>query len=297
MDTETLKTFLLLANTKNFSRTAEIMFVSQSAVTARIKSIEAELNKTLFVRNKTSVELTPHGKIFIHYAKSICNLDLESKKALDVSGRFTSRLSIAAPETIWQSTVFSKFRTLIEKYPNISFNVNVLHSNDIIDGILDDNIDIGFVLNRPTHRRIETVELWNCSYVLVKSPALKLNSRYFSPDTLDDFPYIDMDWGMAFSNWLNTYFYPRIYPFHTIHGYLCMNLLLEGLGVCFLPERIASSYIESGRLEKIPYEYSGYSPIESGFLVWPKNNSSILTPYLETLKAAFQGESFTVNPR
>lgn len=94
MDTETLKTFLLLANTKNFSRTAEIMFVSQSAVTARIKSIEAELNKTLFVRNKTSVELTPHGKIFIHYAKSICNLDLESKKALDVSGRFTSRLSI-----------------------------------------------------------------------------------------------------------------------------------------------------------------------------------------------------------
>ena len=143
---------------------------------------------------------------------------------------------------------------------------------------------------------IETVELWNCGYVLVKSPALKLNSRYFSPDTLDDFPYIDMDWGMAFSNWLNTYFYPRIYPFHTIHGYLCMNLLLEGLGVCFLPERIASSYIESGRLEKIPYEYSGYSPIESGFLVWPKNNSSILTPYLETLKAAFQGESFTVNP-
>ena len=40
------------------------------------------------------MELTPHGKIFIHYAKSICNLDLESKKALDVSGRFTSRLSI-----------------------------------------------------------------------------------------------------------------------------------------------------------------------------------------------------------
>ena len=186
MDTETLKTFLLLANTKNFSRTAEIMFVSQSAVTARIKSIEEELNKTLFVRNKTSVELTPHGKIFIHYAKSICNLDLESKKALDVSGRFTSRLSIAAPETIWQSTVFSKFRTLIEKYPNISYNVNVLHSNDIVDGILDDNIDIGFVLNRPTHRMIETVELWNCGYVLVKSPALKLNSRYFSPDTLDD---------------------------------------------------------------------------------------------------------------
>ena len=149
--------------------------------------------------------------------------------------RFTSRLSIAAPETIWQSTVFSKFRTLIEKYPNISFNVNVLHSNDIVDGILDDNIDIGFVLNRPTHRRIETVELWNCGYVLVKSPALKLNSRHFSPDTLDDFPYIDMDWGWHFRIGSIRIFYPRIYPFHTIHGYLCMNLLLEGLGVCFLP--------------------------------------------------------------
>lgn len=92
MDTETLKTFLLLANTKNFSRTAEIMFVSQSAVTARIKSIEAELNKTLFVRNKTSVELTPHGKIFIHYAKRIWNQKKPSMYPADSRPVCQSRL-------------------------------------------------------------------------------------------------------------------------------------------------------------------------------------------------------------
>jgi len=216
---------------------------------------------------------------------------MECKKSLNLSSRYSSRLSIAAPETIWQYTVFSKFRTLIEKFPHTSFNVNVLHSNAIVDGIMDGNIDIGFVLNRPTHRMIETVELWRCGYVLVKSPDLKLNSHYFSPDTMDDFPYIDMDWGMAFSNWLNTWYFPRIYPFHTIHGYLCMNLLLEGLGVCFLPERIASSHIKIGRLQQLPYEFSDCSPIESGFLVWPRNKSEALSPYLAVLKAAYSEDA------
>lgn len=68
--------------------------------------------------------------------------------------------------------------------------MNVLHSNDIVDGILDDNIDIGFVLNRPTHRRIETVELWNCGYVLVKVTCSETELPLFLSDTLDDFPYI-----------------------------------------------------------------------------------------------------------
>lgn len=66
MDIETMKTFLVLVDTKNFTRTAHQLFIAQSTVTNRILELEKELNVTLFERNNRSVELTPAGeRIFV----------------------------------------------------------------------------------------------------------------------------------------------------------------------------------------------------------------------------------------
>ena len=57
MDIETLNTFLTLANTKNYTRTAAQLFVAQSTVTNRIHELEKELNIALFTRNNRSNEM------------------------------------------------------------------------------------------------------------------------------------------------------------------------------------------------------------------------------------------------
>ena len=62
MDIEALNTFLTLANTKNYTRTAAQLFVAQSTVTNRIHELEKELNIALFTRNNRSVELTVEGE-------------------------------------------------------------------------------------------------------------------------------------------------------------------------------------------------------------------------------------------
>lgn len=62
MDTTTLRTFIALAQIKNFTKTAQQLFVAQSTVTNRIRDLETELGKSLFVRNHKQVELTPAGK-------------------------------------------------------------------------------------------------------------------------------------------------------------------------------------------------------------------------------------------
>ena len=70
MDIEELKTFLCVADTKNFSRSGELLFVTQSAITARIKSLEKELHCQLFTRNNAGAELTMYGETFLRYAKT-----------------------------------------------------------------------------------------------------------------------------------------------------------------------------------------------------------------------------------
>ena len=71
MDIEALNTFLTLANTKNYTRTAAQLFVAQSTVTNRIHELEKELNIALFTRNNRSVELAKKYDVELEVISSI----------------------------------------------------------------------------------------------------------------------------------------------------------------------------------------------------------------------------------
>ena len=71
MDIEALNTFLTLANTKNYTRTAAQLFVAQSTVTNRIHELEKELNIALFTRNNRSVELAKKYNVELEVISSI----------------------------------------------------------------------------------------------------------------------------------------------------------------------------------------------------------------------------------
>lgn len=71
MDVRQLKYFAAVADTLNFSRAAESLFVSQSALSKQIAELEKELGVVLLKRDKRSVELTSAGKIFVNEAKAV----------------------------------------------------------------------------------------------------------------------------------------------------------------------------------------------------------------------------------
>lgn len=70
MDISDLKAFIMLAETLNFTRSAEAMFVSQSTFSRQISRLEAEMGTTLFLRSPRSVELTDCGRVFLPEAKA-----------------------------------------------------------------------------------------------------------------------------------------------------------------------------------------------------------------------------------
>ena len=74
MDIESLKTFMVLANTKNYTRAANQLFVAQSTITNRINELERELGFQLFYRTYRLVELTPEREQFRRYAEKVIEL-------------------------------------------------------------------------------------------------------------------------------------------------------------------------------------------------------------------------------
>ncbi|HYP27002.1 MAG TPA: LysR family transcriptional regulator [Blastocatellia bacterium] len=71
MELTHLRTFREVADTLNFTRAAERLHLTQSAVSHQIKSLESELDEPLFIRAKRGVKLTQAGKIALEYAERI----------------------------------------------------------------------------------------------------------------------------------------------------------------------------------------------------------------------------------
>lgn len=91
MNSEGIRTFIMLSKLKNFTRTAERMYVAQSTVTNRIAELENETGKKLFVRRQGGVELTEEGKLFLSYAQRINELEESFVREVNAAARYEKR--------------------------------------------------------------------------------------------------------------------------------------------------------------------------------------------------------------
>jgi DNA-binding transcriptional LysR family regulator len=82
MDTELLHTFVTIVETQSFTRSGDRLFRTQSAISMQIKRLEQVLGKKLFDRSKRRIELTNEGKILLHYARRVLELNNEAKAGL-----------------------------------------------------------------------------------------------------------------------------------------------------------------------------------------------------------------------
>lgn len=80
MDTELLKTFLEVSRTRHFGRAAESLYLTQSAVSFRIRQLENQLGANLFTRHRNNIRLTPAGERLLPYAETLMSTWQLAKK-------------------------------------------------------------------------------------------------------------------------------------------------------------------------------------------------------------------------
>lgn len=116
--------FLALTEYKNFSQAAESIYISQSALSKHIKSIEHELGVVLFVRGWTTVSLTDAGKIFLEYALDVQKCSRELCRKLDKSDLSTNviHLAIGSIPCLTESGIMSSLIHFQETYKNYAID-------------------------------------------------------------------------------------------------------------------------------------------------------------------------------
>ncbi len=177
MEITQLEMFLAVAEEKSFSRAGQRVFRTQAAVSQAIRKLEMELGEVLFDRTTKDGRLTDAGKVLEGYARSILNLKLEARKALeDLRSLHKGKLLIGANEytVMYLLPVVALFK---KHYPHIKVEVKRCKASNIPNELLSYNIDIGVLTFRPKQTELQSVSVATDSLVLVVAPGHPLATR------------------------------------------------------------------------------------------------------------------------
>ncbi|MBN1068923.1 LysR family transcriptional regulator [Clostridium botulinum] len=146
MNIQNIKTFLILSENKNFTKTSEELFCTQAAVSLRIKSLESYFNTKLFSRDNKDVKLTEAGKEFLPYARKILESTNEAKLKIsllnDLKEQKINISCSSTPGTYILPDIIYKFNL---KHPYISILNDVKYAKDVIQNIKDNVCSIGLI--------------------------------------------------------------------------------------------------------------------------------------------------------
>jgi len=245
-----LDAFLAIVKHNTVNAAAEALFLTQTAVTQRIKTLETQLRTTLFTRTRRGMVLTQEGHALVLYCQSAKLLEGEVMAKIQGAGLETFvQISISGPSSIMQSRVLKNLCPLIKKFPKLRFQFCFTDIELRHVALKEGRVDFAFLEKEDVAPEMQTKTLSPENYVLVASS--KWSHRTLD-SILSEEPMIDFDPQDRMTlNYLKHYGLDQ----NTQHARHFANdtvalakLASEGLGYTTLTEEFAKPYVDQNLL-------------------------------------------------
>lgn len=253
MDTQSLQTFVMLAEYRNFTKTADSLFIAQSTVTNRIAELEKEVGKQLFERNKRKVTLTAEGEAFLSYARRILELSEAGIQNINSLNKYLCMMRIGTTNTIYECHLLPLIKEYMKSHPEDAVKVTIGHSTDLIQGIQDHLFDKIYSYI-PFYKAGYHCELFSVDdLILVKGSGNPRFGQGIYKKELVDANYLYCNFALQEVG----LFIRELFPPHYQFGFEIDNstklipYITEFEGISFIPERIAAPYLNAGQLNQI----------------------------------------------
>lgn len=171
---ELYKVFYYVATSLSFSEASKQLYISQSAVSQSIKTLEKKLEQPLFIRSTKKVQLTPAGKVLLKHVEPAMNLIQRGESQLLDSGSLgLGQLHIGASDTICRYFLVPYLKQFHKKFPNVPIKVTNATSLSCVDLLEQGKVDL-IVTNFPnTHLNHSYIQKTVCNFtdVFIANPA------------------------------------------------------------------------------------------------------------------------------
>jgi DNA-binding transcriptional LysR family regulator len=155
LDVDQLRAFIAIAETGSFTKAAEVVNKTQSAVSMQMKRLEERLDRPIFARDGRASKLTEDGQRLLDYARRIVKLNVETIAAFS-DAELSGRVRLGVPDDYADRYLPEIMARFSRVYPGVELTVICEPSVDLLDRIDASEIDLAIVTNCETKRAAET---------------------------------------------------------------------------------------------------------------------------------------------
>lgn len=245
MNLTALRTFLAIVETGSLVRASDRLNVTQSTVTARLKSLEQELGQVLINRQKSGASLTAAGVRLRRYAETISELWRQARQEAALPDGMNAVCNLACHPDLWPHLGQRLFEIIRMSQPSVAISVWHGGQTDLNGWLVSGLADVALTY-WPNAHQLQTV------YPLKTDRLRRVSTRADSPVKFDP-DYIYVEAGDEFGR-QHAASYADTDAARLSFGSAMLGLehMLKQGGSAYLPERIAAPDIQAGRLFHIP---------------------------------------------
>ncbi len=248
MNTDNLRTFLLLVKLKNFTRVAEQLFIAQSTVTNRIAELERETDVRLLRRDTRNVALTEEGKTFHEYARRIVEMEEACISAVKGGKR---QVRVGATNAVYEGALRSRI------FEGIAggrlYRVTIGHTAGLLEMLWDGLLDVVYVYQDVRRAGYVCKPFFQDELVFLARSDKNAFPEGIGQEQLKDVPCAMCNFSLqAIGSYLRELFPAgHVFPFEVDNSNKVKEFLAAGLGYAFLPRGIVREELASGLFSEI----------------------------------------------
>lgn len=191
MDTELLKTFLEVSRTRHFGRAAEALYLTQSAVSFRIRQLENQLGVNLFTRHRNNIRLTAAGEKLLPYAETLMNTWQAARKEVAHTSRY-NEFSIGASASLWECMLNDWLGRLYQRQEpqnGLQFEARIAQRQSLVKQLHERQLDLLITTEAPKMDEFSSELLGHFTLALYCSSPARMKS---------ELNYLRLEWGPDF---------------------------------------------------------------------------------------------------
>jgi len=245
MDLELLRTFLELNRMRHFGRAAEALFVTQAAVSSRLKSLEQQLGVTLFERGRREMRLTPEGSRLVRHSERMIAAWRAARQDVSLA-HAAEQLVIGGSLRLWDVLLQRWLHDLRRTYPNLAIMAESQSPDLLTRKLIDGTLDVAIMLEPAQLDIMQIRAIATIDFILVSA------TKGLGIESALEQNYVYVDWGLSFA--LD---HRRMFPdapesmTRVSHAKMALEYLNSIGGSAYLPRRMIKRDVELGLLHEV----------------------------------------------
>lgn len=254
MEIRNLITFVRIAEVQNFSKSAEQLGYSQSAVTMQIKQLEEELHTRLFERIGKQVRLTQAGERLLPYALEILNSIKKAESIVQEPKQISGKLRIGTCESYVISILPPVIMEFSEICPDVEISTQTALVPDLFQMLRQNDIDLLYFMDEKVYfpEWVKVSEQPEKIFFVASSDSALAGRKHISIGRLLQEPLYLTEKGISYRYAMEQSLAAKGYELHPFwevgNTDVITRFLLKNKGISFLPEYVVRDYIKDGQL-------------------------------------------------